>query len=175
VIVVSDSSPLIALAAIGQLHLLRALFGEVLVPEVVWGEISHQSGKPGVHALLEASWIRRVEVAQDSYLMALQTEIDDGEAEALALAAEVNADMVLLDERRGRKMALEMGFRVIGTAGVLGLAWEKRRGSSRRSGLSWTGWQGSSDFAWVGGSTRTYCVPRVSCEIGQRNERRYGH
>lgn len=121
-IVVSDSSPLIALASIGQLHLLRVLFGEVLVPEVVWGEISHQRGKPGVQALLEASWIRRVEVAQDSYLMALQSEIDQGEAEALALAAEVNADLVLLDERRGRKMALEMGFRVIGAAGVLGLA-----------------------------------------------------
>jgi uncharacterized protein len=122
VIVVSDSSPLIALAAIGQLQLVRELFGEVLVPEAVWEEISHQKDKPGAQAVLGASWVTRVEVAQDSYLMALQTELDDGEAEALALAAEVNADMVLLDERRGRKVAVQMGFKVIGAAGVLGLA-----------------------------------------------------
>jgi predicted nucleic acid-binding protein len=118
VIVVSDASPLITLAGVGQLHLLHALYGEVLIPSAIWDEVVHD-GRPGVQDVLSATWIRIVQVAQDSYLMALQTDLDDGEAEALALAADVKADVVLLDERRGREVALWMGFRVIGAAGVL--------------------------------------------------------
>jgi uncharacterized protein len=125
VIVVSDASPLITLAGVGKLHLLDALYGEVLIPSAVWDEVVHD-GRPGVQEVVIASWIRTVPVVQDSYLMALQTDLDDGEAEALALAAKVNADMVLVDERRGRDIGIWMGFRVIGTAGVLAEA--KARG-----------------------------------------------
>jgi predicted nucleic acid-binding protein len=121
VIVVSDASPLITLAAVGQLDLLQALYGEVLIPSAVWDEVV-QDGRPGVQDVLSATWVRVVAVAQDSYLLALQSDLDDGEAEALALAAEVKADVVILDERRGREVALWMGFRVIGVAGVLAQA-----------------------------------------------------
>jgi uncharacterized protein len=121
VIVVSDSSPLIALAAVGQLHLLHGLFGEVLIPTAVWDEVV-QTGRPGVQQVSSATWIRVVPVAQDSYLMALQTEVDDGEAEAMALAAEVRADLLLLDERRARDVAIRMGFKITGVTGVLGQA-----------------------------------------------------
>lgn len=124
-IVVSDASPLITLAGVGQLHLLQALYGEVLIPSAVWDEIDHD-GRPGVQDVLAATWVRVVPVAQDSYLMALQSDLDDGEAEALALAAEVKAEVVLLDERRAREIAKWMGFRVIGAAGVLAQA--KARG-----------------------------------------------
>lgn len=124
-IVVSDASPLITLSAVGQLDLLQALYGEVLIPSAVWDEVVHD-GRPGVQDVISATWIRVVPVAQDSYLMALQADLDDGEAEALALAAEVKAEVVLLDERRGREVALWMGFRVIGAAGVLAQA--KARG-----------------------------------------------
>lgn len=58
--------------------------------------------------------------------MALQTDLDDGEAEAFALAAVVQADLVLVDERRGREFAIWMGFKVMGAAGVLAEA--KNRG-----------------------------------------------
>ena len=124
-IVVSDASPLITLAGVGQLHLLHAMYGEVLIPSAVWDEVE-QDGRPGVQEIVSAAWIRTVPVAQNSYLMALQTDLDDGEAEALALAAAVQADLVLVDERRGRDFALWMGFRVMGAAGVLAEA--KNRG-----------------------------------------------
>ena len=117
-IVVSDASPLITLAGVGQLHLLQALYGEVLVPSAVWDEVAHDE-RPGMQEILSATWVRVVPVPQHSFLLALQNDLDDGEAEALALAAEVRADVVILDERRWREVAVWMGFRVIGAAGVL--------------------------------------------------------
>lgn len=117
-IVVSDASPLITLAGVGHLHLLHALYGEVLIPPAVWDEVM-QDERPGVQDIVSAPWIRTVPVAQNSFLMALQTDLDDGEAEAFALAAVVQADLVLVDERHGRNVALWMGFRVMGAAGVL--------------------------------------------------------
>lgn len=117
-IVVSDSSPLIALATVGELNLLHELFGEVLIPGRVWEEVA-QTDRPGTEQIVSASWIRTMPVADDSYLLALQTEVDPGEAEAIALAAEVQADILLLDERRARNFAESMGFEVVGVVGVL--------------------------------------------------------
>jgi uncharacterized protein len=94
------------------------MYGEVLVPPAVWGEVL-QDERPGVRDIASASWIRTVPVARNSFLMALQTDLDDGEAEAFALAAAVQADLVLVDERHGRNVAIWMGFRVMGAAGVL--------------------------------------------------------
>lgn len=90
----------------------------MLIPPAVWGEVL-QDERPGAQDIVSASWIRTVPVAQNSFLMALQTDLDDGEAEALALAAVVQADLVLVDERHGRNIAIWMGFRVMGAAGVL--------------------------------------------------------
>jgi predicted nucleic acid-binding protein len=125
VIVVSDSSPLIALARVGQLHLLQILFGEVLVPGAVWDEVV-QVDRPEVAEILSADWVRVVAVADDSYLLALRTELDRGEAEAISLAADVRADTLLLDEGSARQLAVSMGLQVIGVVGVLKLA--KQRG-----------------------------------------------
>jgi predicted nucleic acid-binding protein len=125
VIVVSDSSPLIALARVGQFHLLQSLFGEVLVPGAVWDEVV-QVDRPEVTQIVAAEWVKVVAVPDDSYLLVLRTEVDRGEAEAIALAADVRADLLLLDERYARQLAVSMGFEIIGVAGVLGLA--KARG-----------------------------------------------
>ena len=117
-IVVSDSSSLIALASVGQLNLLHGLFGEVLVPGRVWDEVV-QENRPGMGPIAGAAWIRTVAVPEDSYLLALKRDVDPGEAEAMALAAEAQADIVLLDERRARKLAISLGFQVVGAVGVL--------------------------------------------------------
>lgn len=117
-IVVSDSSPLIVLATVGELELLRELFGEVLVPGRVWDEVC-QADRLGTESIQNADWIRPIAVADDSYLMALRTEIDQGEAEAMVLAADLQADFLLLDERRARSLALGLGYEVIGVVGVL--------------------------------------------------------
>lgn len=117
-IVVSDSSALIALACAGELNLLRDLFGEVLIPRRVWDEVG-QANRPGAEQVAAAEWIRTVPAPDTSFLLALEGEVDPGEAEAIALAYEVKADIVLLDERRARKLAISMGFTVVGVVGVL--------------------------------------------------------
>ena len=58
-------------------------------------------------------------MADDSYLLALKSDVDPGEAEAMALAAEAQADIILLDERRARNLAISLGFPVVGVVGVL--------------------------------------------------------
>lgn len=123
-IVVSDSSPLIALARVGHFRLLQSLFGEVLVPGAVWDEVV-QAGRPEVTQIVSAEWVKVVAVPDDSYLLALRTEVDRGEAEAIALAADVRADLLLLDERSARQLAVSMGFQIIGVVGVLKLAWQR--------------------------------------------------
>lgn len=71
--VVSDSSPLIALARIGQLELLRALFGTVLVPEAVWQEVVVDGvGRPGAGEVVQASWIERRAVTEHALVVALR-------------------------------------------------------------------------------------------------------
>lgn len=123
-IVVSDSSPLIAFASIGKLHLLRDLFGEVFVPQAVWAEVLHEQ-RAGAAELSAATWIRSVPVAADSFLMALNRDIDNGEAEALLLASDLHADLVVVDERRARSLAQYMRVPFTGTVGILLIAKEK--------------------------------------------------
>lgn len=117
-IVVSDSSALITLASAGELNLLRDLFGEVLIPQGVWDEVV-QGGRAGTEAVTGAEWIRTVPAPDTAFLLALRGDVDPGEAEAIALAQEMQADILLLDERRARSLAISMGFPVVGVVGVL--------------------------------------------------------
>ena len=119
-IVVSDSSPLIALADVGQLRLLRDLFSTVLIPEAVYQEIVVQgAGRAGAEAVQAAAWIEQRGVVNTGLADVLKLELDEGEAEAITLAFESGADLVLLDERRGRQRAVRLGLRVTGVLGVL--------------------------------------------------------
>ena len=119
-IVVSDSSPIIALSLISQLDLLKALYGKVEVPQAVYQEVT-QLGVDhiGVHEILEASWISARSIRNDALVNALLGELDIGEAEAITLATEVGAELLLIDERRGRKAATRLGLHVIGVLGIL--------------------------------------------------------
>ncbi len=119
-IVVSDSSPLIALADVGQLRLLLELFSTVLIPEAVYQEIVvHGTGRAGAAAVQAAAWIEQRGVANTGLADVLKLELDEGEAEAIALALENGADLVLLDERQGRQRAARLGLHVTGVLGVL--------------------------------------------------------
>lgn len=117
-IVVSDASPLIALAAVGELQLLRVLYGEVLVPDGVFAEATGE-GRPGADAVRRAEWIRRVRVLDQARVASLPPEIDRGEAEAIVLALEVQADALLIDERRARRVAARFGIPLTGVLAVL--------------------------------------------------------
>lgn len=118
-IVVSDTSPLTALLSVGEEALLRKIFGEVIIPEAVHAEllISHP---------VIPEWIVAKAVVQESEARRFATFLDQGEAEAIELAKELHADMLLIDERKGRLIAMREGVPVIGLLGVILLA--KRKG-----------------------------------------------
>ena len=118
--VVSNSSPLIHLAKIGLLDLLAEEFGEILVPRAVWHEtVEEGGGLPDSEVIAHASWIRILEAPPSPLLTSLLTSLDQGEAEAIALALDTEADMVLLDETEARQVTDSHGIRKTGVVGVL--------------------------------------------------------
>jgi len=120
VIVISDTSPIVNLAAVGQLELLRQLYSKIVIPQAVRHEIVVVgAGQPGAIEVEASDWIQTHQVTNRTMVSSLQLEVDDGEAEAIALAAELKADLLLLDERRGRIVVSRLGLKFIGLLGVL--------------------------------------------------------
>ncbi len=120
-IVVSNSSVIIALARICRLDLLEKLFSEIFAPETVWREVA-VGDKPGSEKILGASFIHVEKTRDERFASLLKEFIDGGEAEAIALALEVNADLLLVDDRDARRLARRLGLQVMGTLGVIALA-----------------------------------------------------
>jgi len=117
--VVSNTSPILNLAIIGEISLLRDQFGEVLIPGAVLEELRVEENLPGsqgVRDAIKAGWLRIEKVTQDPLVRAMQRDLDRGEAEAIALAMQVNAGLVLMDERDGRKAAKSMKLKVVGVS-----------------------------------------------------------
>lgn len=126
-IVVSNASPLINLSRAGLLNLVPALYGAMLIPRAVWDEIVVEgAGQPGADEIKAAPWIQTRTVANVQLVQALRHSLDAGESEAIALALEAKADLLLMDERLGREMAQHLGLNYTGLIGMLVEA--KRRG-----------------------------------------------
>lgn len=125
-VVVSNTSPIVNLAAIGQIDLLRELFGAITIPPAVYEEIAVQgAGRPGAESVESESWIVTEPVEDLRLVHTLEREVHRGEAEALVLAAERDADWLLLDERAARRIAETLNLSYVGLLGVLGRAKEK--------------------------------------------------
>ncbi|WP_258083231.1 DUF3368 domain-containing protein [Thermococcus thermotolerans] len=125
-IVVADSGPLIALAKIGKLHVLHDLFGTVVIPKAVWIEVVERGeGKPGSEEVKNAKWVEVIEVRDTLGVEILEREIERGEAEAIVLARELNASLLLLDEKIPRIIAKSLGLKVAGSLAVLFMAKKK--------------------------------------------------
>ena len=119
-IVVSDASPIISLSAVGHLDLLHLLYQQISIPDSVRQEILRvNSDRPGVAELKAADWIVTHSVEYSHLVRTLDGDLDRGEAEAIALAVHLRADLVLMDERRGRRIAGRFGLKVVGVLGVL--------------------------------------------------------
>ena len=128
-VVIADTGPLIALARIGQLDLLRRLYGRVVVPPAVHAELAIDSNRPGAKVLageFAAGWIVVGTVADSSVRWELDQLLGPGEAEAIALAEQSDIRFLLIDDARGRRTAPARGIPVVGVAGVLLVA--KSRG-----------------------------------------------
>lgn len=119
-IVVSDTSCITNLIAIGRIQLLADLFGTVLIPVAVRGELTVSPARLPTFIWVQAA-VDRAAVGR-----LLDEDLDEGEAEAIVLAEETRASALLIDEAAGRKTAQRLGLRIIGLLGVLRRA--KKRG-----------------------------------------------
>jgi predicted nucleic acid-binding protein len=123
--VVLNNTPLVAFWVLGRFDLLRDLFGEVLIPIAVETEFLAVEETVRREALARAPWIETTAVSHPRRVLAY-AELDQGEAEVLALAEELDARLVVIDERKGRRYAERMGLPRTGTLGVLLLAKEAK-------------------------------------------------
>jgi len=123
--VISDSSPLIFLSALGLLDILRIEFGEVLIPEAVYREVTANNLK-GSGEVQDADWIRVVPIENMGSLFLLPS-LDVGEREAIFLASEQNADLLLIDDLAGRRAAMMYEINIMGTLGFLKVMHKKGR------------------------------------------------
>ncbi|BAD85107.1 hypothetical protein, conserved [Thermococcus kodakarensis KOD1] len=118
--VVSDSTPLIHLAKIDRLELLREFFGEIIIPEAVYRECVLEGGNSeDALAIKNAKWIKVEKISDEKLKRALMLELDEGESEAIVLAIERNAELILIDDYDGREVARALGLKVVGTIGIL--------------------------------------------------------
>ena len=125
-IVISDTTPISELSKVGQLELIRDLFGRVIVPNEVYTELL-----AGSHIAAEKvptiDWIEVRAVTNTEKVKALQqtSNLHIGEAAAIVLAEELKADQLLVDEKAARRVAIARQLPVIGTVGILLLAKEQ--------------------------------------------------
>ena len=108
------------LAAIGQFDLLRRLYPGVNITDGVWDELNAMKNCwPGCKEVAAARWIKRYSVRNQLLVNALMRDIDRGEAESIVLAIELEADLILLDEKEGRHAAQRLGLKMVGVVGIL--------------------------------------------------------
>jgi uncharacterized protein len=125
-VVVSDTSPISNLYVIGQLNLLHELYSYVVIPTAVFAELNRLSDFGyDIEEIVEAEWILR-QMPEDSVAVSeLARRLDLGESEAIVLIKELEAELLLIDERRGWKIANSLGIKTIGVLGILLLAKQK--------------------------------------------------
>jgi predicted nucleic acid-binding protein len=126
--VVADTGPIHYLVLTGHIEILPALFEKVIIPSVVHGELARAEAPDAVRHWIQAppAWLDMQKHMGGPYDDATSEGLDDGEKAALALAASLAADLVLMDDREAVRVARNKGFRVIGTLRVLELG--ARRG-----------------------------------------------
>lgn len=121
-LVVSNTSPIMNLAIVDKLDLLQKQFGEVIVPIAVIEELkldTDYSGTDKIRTAISEGWIRQEIVKNSQVVQALKRELDNGEAEAIALALQLKITQILIDEREGRSIAKSMGLNPVGVLGIL--------------------------------------------------------
>jgi uncharacterized protein len=122
-IVVCNTSPITNLAAIAQLDLLRLIYGEIIIPQAVYNELTNVPYLvPGGTEVQSFDWIRVRPILDRSKVSEFRQDVDFGEAEAIALALELSADRLLIDDAAGRAIALREGLQITGVLGILLIA-----------------------------------------------------
>jgi hypothetical protein len=124
-IIVSDTSPLIHLSACNHLHLLQTLYGQIVIPASVDEEIRLKCKDERIRQqIIEASWISSKSATDRKLVNELDDKLGGAEAEAIVLAIELDAELILIDERKGRTTAKQFHLK---TGGVLSVLVESKR------------------------------------------------
>jgi len=116
--VVSNTTPIISLLKLNRLEILKNLYNEVIIPNAVYLEIENGKHKEYYQDLSKLSWIR-IQKIQDKLSLKYFLDLDAGEAEAIILATEIGADLIIIDEKLGRFHAKHAELNVTGTIGIL--------------------------------------------------------
>lgn len=127
-IVISDTTPIISLLKAGHLDLLNRLFGEVVIPEAVYMELTgNKSFQAEAKTVEQCTFIQvaRVRDQKSVNIFRKVTGLDAGESESIVMAEEANADLLLMDEHKGRRVARQMGLTITGTIGILISAYDE--------------------------------------------------
>ena len=128
-IIISDTTPVITLIKINRLDLLEELFGEVLIPDAVFRELTtNVTFKEEADIVKSSEFIKVSSIQNRKSLEILQAAsgLDAGESEAIILADELKSDVLIIDERRGRKVAQNLGIAITGTIGILIQAYHEK-------------------------------------------------
>ena len=121
-IIISDTTPIISLIKINRLDLLEKLFVEVLIPNAVFKELTTNTLFTNESEIVKKSSFLKVSSVQNQkslQLLQAVSGLDDGESEAIILADELKSNILLMDERKGRKVAQKLGIKITGTIGIL--------------------------------------------------------
>lgn len=121
-IVIADTTPIITLMKLQRLDLLEKLFDTVIVPHAVYEELISNINYPDEKQMIvECPFLKRLKVSDRQSIKILREVVglDAGESEAIALAEENHADLLIIDERKSRRVAKQMDLKIIGTIGIL--------------------------------------------------------
>ena len=121
-IVIADTTPIITLMKLQRLDLLEKLFDTVLVPNAVYEElVSNSNYLTEAKMVVECPFLKRLEISDRQSIKILREVVglDAGESEAIVLAEEKHADLLIIDERKGRRVAKQMELKITGTIGIL--------------------------------------------------------
>lgn len=128
-LVVSDTTPIISLLKVNRIDVLEFLFGEVYIPNAVYKELtSNQLFIEEAEKIKNSAFIKTVNIPMDDSLNMLRraTGLDLGESEAIYYADTHEADLLLMDEAKGREVAKTMGLKITGTIGILIAAYREK-------------------------------------------------
>lgn len=116
--VVSNTTPIISLLKIDKLQILKNLYGEIFIAQEVFNEINAGKTKEYYTDLSKVEWIK-IKKIRDRKSLSYFLDLDKGEAETIILAAEMEADLTILDETLGRYHAKHAGLKLTGTLGIV--------------------------------------------------------
>ena len=117
--VIVNSTPIIALAKAGKLDILKAMYGQVIIPEAVFNEVTAKDDSVKTLLIENSAWIKVERIKNSAEKLMFRARLHDGEVEVMILARELAADLVVIDDYAARKTAEYIGLKLTGTVGIL--------------------------------------------------------